>query len=386
MVGGARIRLYDTARREVTALTPGPVVTIYVCGITPYDSTHIGHAATYLTYDVLIRRLEDLGHEVRMVRNFTDIDDPLFERARSLGVDAGELARDEMARFRSDMIALDMRPAFAEPTVTGSIPQITDLIADLAEGGHTYTVAGTTWFDVSTVQDFGALAHLPVEKLIQLAAENGGTPDDPRQRNPLDFVLWRPSDPGEPFWESPWGPGRPGWHIECSAMIRATLGDSIDIHGGGQDLVFPHHECEQTQSRAATGVPLAGHWTHVGMVAYEGEKMSKSKGNLVFVSELLKDVEPDAIRLAVLGHHYRAGFEWVDDDLRRAEAQLERLRGMADRPGDPSVLEHVREALDDDLDTPRAIRCLGEYGDGPAHPDGPTAFGHATSLLGLHLS
>ena len=385
------IRLYNTARRAVVPFEPGPVVHIYVCGVTPYDSTHLGHAATFLTYDVLIRRLEDLGHEVHMVRNFTDIDDPLFERARATGVDALELAEEEIARFRSDMAALDTRPPLAEPRVTESIPAITAMIESLLESGHAYTVDGTTYFDTERFAAYGSLSGLATTEMIELARERGGTPDDERQRNPLDFVLWKPADSaGEPSWNTSFGPGRPGWHIECSAMNLAAFGETIDLHGGGDDLIFPHHESEIAQSESASGVPFARHWLHCGMVAYDGEKMSKSLGNLVFVSELLKEVDARAIRLAALSHHYRAGFDWSDAGLAAAEGQLNRLVLAAQRhtgPDSGPTLEAVRAALDNDLDTPAALGALLDHanatGDDPVSGAGLV---RAANLLGIDLT
>ena len=297
------MRLYETARRAVVPFEPPPrpaEVRIYVCGITPYDSTHLGHANTYLAYDLLIRRLEDLGHRVRMVRNITDVDDSILPKARELGVDFLELAAAETARFHCDMEDLNTRPPAAEPKATEWVDEMVAHISQLAAAGHAYTVEGTTWFDVSTWPDFGRLSGYDDATMRALAAERGGTPDDPRQRNPLDFVLWQPSAPDEPVWESPFGPGRPGWHIECSAMSMALLGARIDIHGGGSDLIFPHHECELAQSEAATGETFVRHWMHCGMVGYDGAKMSKSLGNLVFVSDLCKDSAPAAVRLALM--------------------------------------------------------------------------------------
>ena len=291
------MNLYDTARSEVVPFEPGPTVSMYVCGITPYDATHLGHALTYLTFDLVVRRLEDLGHEVRMVRNITDVDDSLLSKARELDIDYLELAAREMDHFRADLAALDLRPAWAEPSATGSIDAMLDLIGRLEAKGHTYTVDGTTFFDVSTWDAFGSMTGFDDATMRAFAAERGGNPDDPRLRNPLDFVLWQASADGEPSWDSPFGPGRPGWHIECSAKAMAALGETIDLHGGGNDLTFPHHECEAAQSEAANGQPFARHWMHVGMVAYEGTKMSKSLGNLVFVRNLRHMHDPRALSL-----------------------------------------------------------------------------------------
>ena len=387
------MRIYDTARRAVVPfeLSPPPAeVSIYVCGITPYDSTHLGHANTYLAYDLLIRRLEDLGHRVRMVRNITDVDDSILPKARELGVDFLELAAAETARFHCDMEDLNTRPPAAEPKATEWVAEMVDLISDLTVAGHTYTVEGITWFDVSTWPGYGSLGGYDQANMRELAAERGGTPDDPRQRSPLDFVLWQPSLADEPVWESPFGPGRPGWHIECSAMAMGLLGTGIDIHGGGSDLIFPHHECELAQSEAATGEAFVKHWMHCGMVGYDGTKMSKSLGNLVFVSDLCKESAPAAVRLALMGHHYRDDWEWHDGDIVAGEALLDTLneavrRGRTSDPGaagaaldravrhgdaagpgaaggaDPApYARKLRGALDDDLDAPRARAVLAE--------------------------
>ncbi|HKN38973.1 MAG TPA: cysteine--tRNA ligase, partial [Acidimicrobiia bacterium] len=302
------IRIYDTARQAIVPFEPPKLVRMYVCGITPYDSTHLGHAATYLTYDVLIRRLEELGHEVALVRNVTDVDDSILPKARQLGVNYLELADAEMARFRSDMEALGVRPPVAEPRATEAVPQIIDLVARLLEQGNAYRADGSVYFDIATFPAYGSLSHFGREEMLRIAADRGGRPDDPAKRDPLDFTLWQRSAPDEPAWDAPFGPGRPGWHIECSAMVLAAHGPTLDLHGGGTDLIFPHHESEIAQSTSITGEPLARHWMHSAMVAYDGEKMSKSLGNLVFVSDLLKVADPRAIQLALLRHHYRAGF------------------------------------------------------------------------------
>jgi len=363
------VRLYDTARQAVVPFeTPsGSAETkIYVCGITPYDSTHLGHANTYLAYDLLIRRLEDLGNNVRLVRNITDVDDSILPKARELGVDFLELAAAETARFHSDMQALNTRDPFAEPRATEWVAEMVQIIAELSAAGHTYTREGTTWFDTATWPRFGQLSGYDNNTMKTLAAERGGTPDDPRQRNPLDFVLWQPSLPGEPSWDSPFGTGRPGWHIECSAMAMGLLGTTIDLHGGGSDLIFPHHECELAQSEAATNTTFVKHWMHCGMVAYQGAKMSKSLGNLVFVSDLAKQCEPAAIRLTLMGHHYRDDWEWHDSDIASGKELLDLLSEAVQHPGSPAgknpapFAQRVREALDNDLDAPAARDILTE--------------------------
>ncbi|HZQ26677.1 MAG TPA: cysteine--tRNA ligase [Acidimicrobiales bacterium] len=355
------MRLYDTSRGEVVPFEPGPTVTMYTCGITPYDSAHLGHATVYLVYDVLQRRLRDMGHRTQCVRNITDIDDPLFAKARELGVFYLDLAAEEIARFDECMNALGVLPAFSEPRATSAIPDILGFIGMVLDAGFAYEAGGSVYFKVSSFDRFGQVSHLGREEMLALAAERGGNPDDPHKRDPLDFVLWQPSAPDEPAWESLWGPGRPGWHIECSALALRELGTTIDLHGGGTDLIFPHHECEAAQSEAATGERFVRHWMHVGMVRLGGEKMSKSLGNLVFVGDLLKEWEPAAIRLAVLAHHYRHSWEWDDGLMPAAAERLDRWRsaGAGSGSGD-AVLAAVRDSLDDDLDTPRALAVLDE--------------------------
>jgi L-cysteine:1D-myo-inositol 2-amino-2-deoxy-alpha-D-glucopyranoside ligase len=386
------MRLYDTARRSVVPFEPPKTVRMYVCGITPYDSTHLGHAATYLTYDILIRRLEELGHDVRMVRNITDVDDSILPKARELGVPYLELAEAEMARFRSDMAALDMRPPVAEPRATESVPRIVELVARLLESEHAYLTAGTAYFDVSSFPSFGELSHYREEQMVKLARARGGNPDDPHRRAPLDFVLWQPSLPDEPAWRAPFGVGRPGWHIECSAMAMHEHGPTLDLHGGGTDLIFPHHECEIAQSEAITGEPFVRHWLHSAMVNYEGEKMSKSLGNLVFISDLLKHADPRAIRIALLRHHYRHGFEWYDTDLEEGVALLHRLLAAAqatDGPDPTPFAARVRDAIDDDLDTPRALEALDDLASailsGDGDPSAPEVLCELGQLLGIDL-
>ncbi len=376
------MKLYDTAAQQVIAFEPGPVVRIYVCGITPYDSTHLGHAMTYLTIDLIVRRLEDLGHEVQMVRNVTDVDDSILPKARELGIDFLELAAREMERFHGDLESLDARPAYAEPRATESIDDIIALVSILEAKGQTYTVEGITYFDVTTFPDFGKLSHYSEAEMIEFARERGGTPDDPRQKNPLDFILWQPSADDEPSWDSPFGPGRPGWHIECSAMSWAAFGEPLDLHAGGDDLIFPHHECEIAQSESAHGAPFAKHWLHGGMVRYEGTKMSKSLGNLVFVSELRKTHDPRAIRLALLAHHYRAGFEWFDEDIEDGDERLARLLGAVGSSGGPDptpFLARIRSAIDNDLHTATARDVLDELAMAILADSGPGAADATTS-------
>ena len=387
------MRIYDTARRAIVPFDPPATVRMYVCGITPYDSTHLGHAATYLTYDLLVRRLEDLGHEVRMVRNITDVDDSILPKARELGVPYLELAEAEMARFHSDMDALDMRPPIAEPRATEAIDAIIELVGRLLESGNAYLTHGTAYFDVSTFPNFGALSHYAEENMVRLARARGGNPDDPHRRSPLDFVLWQPSGPDEPAWRAPFGVGRPGWHIECSAMAMVEHGPTLDLHGGGTDLIFPHHECEIAQSESLTGKPFARHWMHSAMVNYEGEKMSKSLGNLVFVSDLLKKADARAVRLALMHHHYRSGFEWYDSEIEEGSALLHRLVAAAACPDGPDprpFAQAVRDALDDDLDAPRALDALDDLASavlsGGSDASAPGVLRELGALVGVDLS
>ncbi len=387
------MHIFDTSQSMVVPFEPGETVRIYVCGITPYDSTHLGHANTYLTYDLLVRRLEDLGHTVELVRNVTDVDDSILPKARELGIDFLELAATEMEKFHGDMRALNTRPPVAEPRATESIDPIIDLVQRLADLGHTYTREGTTWFDVSTAPKFGRLSGYAEDTMLAFAAERGGTPTDLRQRNPLDFVLWQPSADDEPSWDSPFGPGRPGWHIECSAMSWAHFGETLDIHGGGSDLIFPHHECERVQSELGYGEVFARHWMHSGMVAYQGTKMSKSLGNLVFVSELTKSYAPQAIRLALMGHHYRDDWEWFDGDVDDGQERFDRIRqaiSQATGPDAAGTIAEVRSALDDDLDAPRARAALDKLatailaGQGSDHTSG-AGLRQAASLVGIEV-
>jgi L-cysteine:1D-myo-inositol 2-amino-2-deoxy-alpha-D-glucopyranoside ligase len=404
------MRLYDTAKQEVTTFEPGAgpggTVTMYTCGITPYDAAHLGHAATYLAYDVIQRRLLDLGYKTRLVRNVTDVDDDMLRKARELGVYYLDLAAEEMAIFSADMDALGLLPAASEPRATSAIPDILGFIGMVLGNGHAYQAGGAVYFDVSSWPSFGAVSHYSREKMLALARERGGKPDDPAKRGPLDFVLWQPSGQDEPAWSSMWGPGRPGWHIECSALALREIGSTVDLHGGGSDLVFPHHECEAAQSEAATGESFVRHWAHAGMVCYEGEKMSKSLGNLVFVRDLLKIWDPPAIRLAVLGHHYRSDWEWHDQLLPEATARLARwraasaaglsgpLEGTAEGAGPetgPGVLDNVRTALDDDLDTPRALAEIDAAAGSGGRPANTTTnrpgqdIREAAGLLGVQL-
>jgi L-cysteine:1D-myo-inositol 2-amino-2-deoxy-alpha-D-glucopyranoside ligase len=375
------MKLYDTARRAIVPFEPGPLVTMYTCGITPYDATHIGHAATFLAYDILQRRLIDSGHEVRCVRNVTDVDDPLFEKARELGVHYLDLAAGEEARFERDMSALNLLPMYSSPRASSAISDIRGFIGMVLERGFAYEAGGSVYFDVSRFESFGTVSHYSQGRMIDTARERGGDVDNPNKRHPLDFVLWQPSARDEPSWDAVWGAGRPGWHIECSALALRELGETIDLHGGGSDLIFPHHECERAQSEAATGQPFVRHWMHVAMVFMDGAKMSKSLGNLEFLDALRKAWDPRVIRLAIIDNHYRREWEWTPALLPAAQERLENWKQASseDPSLDEPILSEVRDRLDDDLEVPAAISVIDE-----AAARGRSVT-RAASLLGVDL-
>ncbi|HET6746100.1 MAG TPA: cysteine--tRNA ligase [Candidatus Limnocylindria bacterium] len=370
------LRLYDSLRGEKLDFAPlgaGPVG-LYVCGVTPYDTGHLGHAFTYLSFDVLHRYLKYLGHDVVYVQNLTDVDDDLLRRARELGEDYLALGNRNVTTFLTEMAALNWLPPDHFVRATEHIPQMQELIRRLLEGGHAYEAAGHVYFDLASWPHYGELSRLDREAMLPIANERGNVPDMPGKRDPMDFVLWQPSAPDEPSWPSPWGAGRPGWHIECSAMSTAYLGPQFEIHGGGADLVFPHHESEIAQSEGATGErPFVSWWMHTGMLRYADEKMSKSLGNLVLVRDLLNSWPGDAIRHYLVSHHYRDEISFDEADVEASAVAAARLRyacqlaeeleplapAMAD-PGTlhPIVAEHRERflaAMDDDLDMPAAL-------------------------------
>ena len=371
------MQLYDTARRAIVPFEPGENVLMYTCGITPYDATHLGHAATFIAYDTLQRRLIDKGHTVTCVRNVTDVDDPLFAKARELGIHYLDLAASEEARFERDMVALNALPVASTPRASSAIPDIRGFIGMVIDRGYAYEAGGSVYFDVSKFDSFGSMSHYTEAEMLEYASQRGGNLDDPNKRNPLDFVLWHPSAADEPSWDTLWGPGRPGWHIECSALALRELGTTIDLHGGGADLIFPHHECERAQSEAATGETFVKHWMHTALISMDGEKMSKSLGNLVFIDQLRETWDPRAIRLGIVEHHYRTEWEWDDDLMPRNRARLEAWQ--ANNTSNPALLDDVRARLDDDLDTPGAFVLI----------DAAAAAGQgvreASQLLGVEL-
>ena len=377
------MRLRNTETGVVQPLEPRDgLVRLYVCGITPYDTTHLGHAFTYVTFDVLVRALKAAGQQVRYVQNVTDVDDDILRRAREVGTTWDHLAAKETALFQADMAALNVHAPDVYPRATQTIPKIIELIVKLEAQGHAYVSDGNVYFRVDSVTDYGRLSRVDREEMIRLSGERGGDPNDPRKHDPLDFVLWQKSAEGEPHWSSPWSEGRPGWHIECSAMILEYLGKQVDVHGGGTDLIFPHHDSEIAQSESITGVrPFARIWAHVGMLAYEGHKMSKSLRNLVLVRDLLQRYDADSIRAMLLRHHYREPWEYSEPQLQDADEWLRGLREKAMRvpPGGDGA-PAVQRALEDDLDTPRALELLQE-----AVEAGDGSWRAAADVLGLRL-
>ena len=364
---GPQLRLYDSADRQVRPVSPGQTATIYVCGITPYDATHLGHAATYLAFDLINRLWLDAGHDVHYVQNITDVDDPLFERAERDGVDWRDLAAREIQLFRDDMAALRVLPPRDYVAATDAIAEVVEVVEKMLASGAAYVVDDAEFPDVyfradATVQ-FGYESGYDRETMRVLFAERGGDPQRAGKADELDAVLWRAERPGEPAWPSPFGPGRPGWHVECSAIALTRLGMGFDIQGGGSDLIFPHHEFSAAHAESVTGERrFARHYVHAGMIGWDGHKMSKSRGNLVLVSRLRADgVDPAAIRLGLLAGHYRADRSWSDRVLEDANARLHRWRMATALPAAPDaadVLARVRQYLANDLDTPKAIAAL----------------------------
>ena len=372
------VQVMDTRRRAMRFTAPSPTARLYVCGITPYDATHLGHAATYLAFDTLNRAWRDAGRTVRYVQNVTDVDDPLLERAASTGVEWRDLADGEIERFRGDMEALRVLPPDVYAGVVESLPAVVEMIERLRQVGAAYEVDRDWYYSVHDDPQFGQLSQLDDAEMAATFGERGGDPEREGKRHPLDCLLWRAERPGEPAWDSSLGRGRPGWHIECTAIALTHLGEHFDVQGGGSDLVFPHHEMSAGHAQAAfPGLIFAQSYVHAGMVGYEGEKMSKSLGNLVLVSRLREQgVDPAALRLALLAHHYRADWEWSDDDLPRAEKRLATWRSQLPRASQEQaerLVSDVRTALADDLDTPRAVAVLDAWAEDPAGGDGSGA-------------
>ncbi|MCK1797955.1 cysteine--1-D-myo-inosityl 2-amino-2-deoxy-alpha-D-glucopyranoside ligase [Streptomyces sp. XM4193] len=366
---GRDLRIHDTATGTRVTPDTGPVARLYVCGITPYDATHLGHAATYNAFDLVQRIWLDAGRQVHYVQNVTDVDDPLLERAKATGVEWTDLAAEQTALFREDMTALRMLPPKEYVGAVEAIDWIVPLVERLREVGAAYELEGDTYFSVEADPHFGEVSGLDAEAMRLLSAERGGDPERAGKKNPLDPLLWQAAREGEPEWDgASLGRGRPGWHIECVAIALRYLGMGFDIQGGGSDLAFPHHEMGASHAQALAGEhPFAKAYVHAGMVALDGEKMSKSKGNLVFVSALRRDgVDPAAIRLTLLAHHYRADWEYTESVLDDATSRLDRWRAAVSRPDGPSadgLLAELRTALADDLDTPAALAAVDRWAD-----------------------
>jgi L-cysteine:1D-myo-inositol 2-amino-2-deoxy-alpha-D-glucopyranoside ligase len=383
---GLPVRVYDTASRAVRLLTPGPTARMYVCGITPYDATHIGHAATYVTFDLLGRALRDSGHDVLYVQNVTDVDEPLLERAARDGVPWRSLADMEIALFREDMTALAViAPDHYIGAVEG-VPSVVKAVGGLLSRGTAYRVdlpegegiagAADIYFDLSCAPDFGGVCGWDREQMMAVYAERGGDPGRSGKRDALDPLLWRAARAGEPSWPGgDLGDGRPGWHIECTTIALDYLGMTFDVQGGGTDLVFPHHEMSAVQACDLTGdSPFALAYVHQAMVGFDGEKMSKSKGNLVLVSKLRQSgIDPMAIRLAVLAHHYRTPWEWTDQVLADAQSRLATWRaGLSGNGGPPadSTIARIRACLANDLDAPGALAAVDQWAEASLHGPG----------------
>ena len=358
------MKLYNTLSKKVEIFLPrGDEVSIYVCGITPYDTTHLGHAFTYTSVDILIRYLESKDLSVRYAQNVTDIDDDILRKAKEVGEDWLAVGNRWTMHYIEDMQALNVRAPDFYPRATDAIPEIVEWVQNLLEAGVAYESGGNVYYDVNAWSDFGELSAIPRSEMLPIANERGNHPDDPAKYNPLDFVLWQAMAPGEPSWESPWGPGRPGWHIECSTLSTKYLGETIDIHSGGADLCFPHHECEIAQVEPVTNEqPFVRYWMHTAMVYHDGDKMSKSLGNLVWVRELLKTYSPDALRLYMGKHHYREEWRYNEAELKVAEKEAKLIRkalrvssGQVNSLSASSAWDNFAEAMENDLDTPTAV-------------------------------
>jgi len=367
------LKIYNTLTRKKEEFVPldANAVKMYVCGVTVYDMCHIGHARSIVMFDVIYRYLKRCGYDVAYVRNFTDVDDKIIRRANEVGENWKSLAERFIREFYIDMDALGVLRPSREPKATEHIAEIQDLIARLIETGHAYQAGGDVMFSVDSFKGYGKLSGKKIDELISGARVEV----DEKKENPLDFALWKAAKPGEPAWDSPWGPGRPGWHIECSAMSMRYLGTTFDIHGGGADLTFPHHENEIAQAEAATNAPFVKYWIHNGFVNIRSEKMSKSLGNVLNIRDILQKVHPEALRLFLLTSHYRSPLDYNETSIREATVGLERLyaamaaldglielRGKrSDQPEElNNISERFAEAMDDDFNTPRALAILFE--------------------------
>ena len=393
------LQIHDTSSGLIKVLPEKPLYRIYVCGITPYDATHLGHAATYLTFDLLIRYLRASGSQVNYVQNITDIDDPLLERAKRDGVDWTELAESQINLFRSDMVALRVIPPSSYIGAVEAIPLVTQAIATLESKESIYKVDSDYYFDISRDANFGSRSHLDSQSMHSIFAERGGDPDRAGKRDPLDPLVWLSMRPGEPGWESPFGIGRPGWHIECTAIALEYLNpdpndlEVIDIQGGGSDLIFPHHEMCASQVQVMTGKNFATAFVHTGMIGLDGEKMSKSKGNLVFVSQLLNDgANPNAIRWALMSDHYRQDRVWTHELLLQAERSVAAVQDCLNKNEvalTSGLIDEIIHHLSNDLDTPSVVAALNGWvslcAEGHRGGDAQSLALALDALLGLSL-
>ncbi|MFC1942500.1 cysteine--tRNA ligase [Chloroflexota bacterium] len=360
------MKVFNTLSGQKEEFSPqGDEIKMYVCGVTPYDHAHLGHAMSYIIFDVIRRYLRSLGHKIKFIQNITDIDDKIIARANQRGVSTHELAEEFTKSYFDDMEALNIKPADVNPRATEEIPKMIEVIRGLIDKGFAYPAKGSVYFRVRKVDDYGKLSHRNLDSMMTGAGVESGE----EKEDPMDFVLWKASKPDEPKWESPWGPGRPGWHIECSAMSLEYLGETLDIHGGGQDLVFPHHENEIAQSESFTGVkPFARYWLHNGLLQLGEEKMSKSLGNLITIKQALEKYGADALRIFVLSSHYRSPLTYTEEVIEAAASGAERLIRVISREdpagGGEAILdaEPYRkiffEAMDDDFNTPQALAVL----------------------------
>ncbi len=364
------MQLYNSLTNTIDPLEPRDGrIGMYVCGVTPYDTTHVGHAFTFVVFDLLARYLRSTGVDVTYVQNVTDIDDDILRKAKEVGLDWKELGERETSALRRDMRALNADDPNHFVLATDHIPEMVTLISALIDHGFAYEQNGSVYFSIDKDEEFGKLSDIPRSEMLPIANERGNKPDDPNKADPLDFLLWQAAAVGEPSWDTPWGPGRPGWHIECSAMAMRYLGETIDIHGGGSDLIFPHHECEIAQSENGTGVkPFSRFWMHAAMVNYQGEKMSKSLGNLVLVPDVLQSYSGDALRLYLLSNQYRQPWTYEDEQIDEWATVAADLREASSFPafGVEEVVdvtparERFFNAMDDDLNSPLAIEALRE--------------------------
>lgn len=361
-----KLRVYNTltGKKEVFSAR-NEEAGIYVCGITPYDTTHLGHAFTYVFFDVVVRYLRDQGLRVKYVQNLTDVDDDILRKASQLGRDWREVVKENTKRFLEDMRWLNNVPPDVYPRATDHMNDIVRIVKGLVAKGYGYEKGGNVYFSLDSDGSYGKLSKLSRKEMLPIANERGNNPDDSNKKNPLDFVLWQAKKPGEPSWRSPWGDGRPGWHIECTAMSTKYLGEIVDIHGGGGDLVYPHHESSIAQSECFTGKPFARYWMHTGMLRYNGAKMSKSLGNLVFIRDVQNVLGPNEVRLRLLTHHYRSEWEFTGWEIEKVKemnglfkAAWQAESDMGEAFDYTSHEKAFLEAMDDDFDTPKAVGAL----------------------------